>query len=186
MAKTPDRHESAPMFEAVDVLGNKVKLSGIKQNYSLLVFLRYSGCPWCNLAIHRLALEYDQMRDYDCQIIALVQSAKELIMDNIYGRHELQPQYPIIADHSMEIYKKYHVSPSVIQTIKSILNVPYWVESVSKHGFKQKKIDGNFFMVPAWFLINNRTKKIVKFQRGASFYDHESFVQIYDSLIFKD
>jgi peroxiredoxin len=178
--------KKAPQLKAVDVLGNKVSFKDYDQDYILLVFLRYSGCPWCNLAIHRLSIEYPHLEEYSCQVIALVQSDKENILHNIYDRHEVKPPFPIIADPAMKQYKQYAVDISILGTARSLTKIPYWVQSVKKHGFKQKKIDGNIFLVPAWFLINNRTGKIIKSERGVSFYNHESFIKIYDSLIFKD
>lgn len=186
MSNKSFNNANLPDFNVHDIFGNNIKLSSIKSDYVLLVFLRYSGCPWCNLALHRLALEYDTMAQYNCQIVSFIQSGKDNIVKNIYDRHNLKPQFPIIADHAMAIYKKYNVDPSVIGTAKATLKIPYWIHSVKKHGFKQTTIDGNFFLVPAWFLINNRTKKIIKSKRGISFYNHDSFIDIYDSIIFRD
>ncbi len=52
----------APKFRVVDVFGRNINLTDYTEGYSLLVFLRYSGCPWCNLAIHRLSLEYERLK----------------------------------------------------------------------------------------------------------------------------
>ena len=186
MTPLPQVNQPAPKFRAIDVLGNKVNVTGSGDGYLLITFLRYSGCPWCNLAIHRLALEYPQLKANNCQIIAFVQSEKDSVMKNIYERHDLQPQFPIIADHDMKYYKLYNVDSSIPGTLKSVTKIPIWLESVRKHGFKQQKLDGNFFLVPAWFLVNLRTGKIVQGERGVSFYNHESFIKIYDSLTFKD
>lgn len=182
----PNDITTPPTFVTKDVFGNKINLSEIEDDYILLVFLRYSGCAWCNLAIHRLTLEHKRLSELNCQIIAFVQSQKKAVIENIYYRHELKPQFPIIADHDMDIYKKYKVNASLIGSIKTLSKTPYWLQSVKKYGYKQKKVDGNLFLVPAWFLINNRTGKIIKSERGISFYDTESFITIYDSLLFKD
>ncbi len=186
MTHAPQVNEPAPKFRATDVLGNKVTMSSSGDGYILITFLRYSGCPWCNLAIHRLALENTQLQANKCQTIVFVQSDKVSVIKNIYERHELKPQFPIIADHDMKYYKLYNVDSSIPGTLKSITKIPVWLESVRKHGFKQKKLDGNLFLVPAWFLVNLRTGKIVQSERGVSFYNHESFIKIYDSLTFKD
>lgn len=179
-------NHKAPLFKAVDVFGKKFNLSTVKNEYVLLTFLRYSGCPWCNLAIHRLSLEYERMKQHDCQIVTFVQSDSKSVMQNIYDRHVPKPQFPIIADQVMEYYKLYSVEPRIIGTLKAITKLPYWLESVRKHGFKQKNIDGNLFLVPAWFLINTKTGKIVNSERGVSFYDHDTFISIYNSLTFRD
>src|SRR6267142_2221171 len=120
MPKAPEVNQKAPLFKAVDVFGSKVNMVDYDDDYILLVFLRYSGCPWCNLAIHRLSLEYDQLKEYKCQVIAFVQSNKTNIMENIYERHEPQPQFPIIADQAMKYYKQFDVKLSLLGTVRSI------------------------------------------------------------------
>jgi peroxiredoxin Q/BCP len=186
MAKKLAPGEKAPTFTTTDVHGDKIKLSTYKDSYVLLVFLRYAGCPYCNLAIHRLALEYKQLLDNDCQVIAFIQSSKENIEENIYQRHALTPEFPIIADKEMKIYKKYGVTDtSVFNYAKSITKIPYWLNSVREHGFKQAKVDGNLFLVPAYFLINGRTGTLVRTDYAKSFYEHRTFADIYQPLLFE-
>lgn len=175
-----------PKFKATDVFGHKINLTDYIDDYVLLVFLRYSGCPWCNLAIHRLTLEYSRLKKDKCQIIAFVQSDKNSIIKNIYERHVSKPQFPIIADQQMKFYKQFGVDVSLLGTLKQITQIPQWLKSVRKLGFKQSNIDGNLFLVPAWFLINNKNGKIVKNEHGANFFDHESLATIYQTLTFKD
>jgi peroxiredoxin Q/BCP len=88
--------EKAPNFTATDVTGKKINLSAYKDTYVLLVFLRYAGCPFCNLAIHRLAVEHKQLLDNNCEIIAFIQSSKENIETNIYKRHALTLSFRLL------------------------------------------------------------------------------------------
>lgn len=125
MDKTPRINQKAPQFSTTDIFGDKVNLGAYKDGYTLLVFLRYSGCPWCNLAIHRLSLEYKRLQEYKCQIIAFVQSDKAGVVKNIYERHELRPQFPIIADHDMRFYEQYGVDSSIPGTLREITKIPY-------------------------------------------------------------
>jgi thioredoxin-dependent peroxiredoxin len=175
-----------PELAAKDVFGKEVDFGKIDDDYVLLVFLRYSGCPWCNLAIHRLTLENKELKANKCQVIAFVQSDTQNIISNIYDRHHPRPQFPIIPDPKMVFYNMYDVKPSVPGMSQALLKIPYWFRSVKELGYNQTKIDGNFFLVPAWFLVSNITGKIVKSQRGISLYDHEAFLDIYDSLYYKD
>lgn len=179
-------NQKAPTFSTTDIFGHKINLANHTDDYTLLVFLRYSGCPWCNLAIHRLSLEYSRLKEDKCQIIAIVQSDKKSILENIYDRHEPKPQFPIIADSKMKYYKQFDVNVSIRRTLGEIKHIPEWLMSVRKLGFKQTKIDGNLFLVPAWFLINNSSGKIVRSERGVSFFDHETLTNIYTSLTFKE
>ena len=161
--------DMAPDFTVQDVKGKTITLSKYRDQSVLLVFLRYAGCPWCNLAIHRLALEYPMLHKQNCQIIAFVQSDSESICENIYERHEVTPQFPIIADPDKEFYKLYGVHSRPAAITKAIRAIPYWVHAVKAHGFKQTKMDGDLFMVPATFLISSKTGQIVEADYDGSF-----------------
>ncbi len=162
--KIPKLHEGdkAPNFIATDVNGNKINLHSIGSQYILLAFFRYSGCPWCNLAIHRLTLEQKHLKENGCTTIAFIQSDRSDIMSNIYDRHQVQPDFSIIADYEKAYYKMYGVTSSIKAVSKSISKIPHWVHAAKKHGFKQTKMDGDLFMVPAVFVINGRTKEITE------------------------
>lgn len=178
--------QAAPEFSARDVNGKNIILNKTNSRYILLVFFRYSGCPWCNLAIHRLSLEYDTLKQNGCEVIAFIQSQKKDIVENIYERHEVKPKFSIIADHERKFYKLYAVNESIKAAAMSITKIPTWLQAVKKHGFRQKSIDGNLLIVPASFLIDGRTKKIIKTSYGSSFYDTNTFVEIYKSVFFKE
>jgi thioredoxin-dependent peroxiredoxin len=178
--------DPAPDFNVRDVNGDKVHLRAIDTEHILVVFFRYSGCPWCNLAIHRLSLEYEQLKDNGCSVVAFIQSDKTDVIDNIYNRHIVKPPFPIIADYEQKYYRLYGVTASIQAVVRSITKIPAWVHAVKDHGFKQGKMDGSFFLVPAAFLINGRTKKIEKASYGSSFYDHDLFLDIYDLVYYKE
>jgi thioredoxin-dependent peroxiredoxin len=178
--------QTAPDFSAKAVSGKKITLSKLNARYVLLVFLRYSSCPWCNLAIHRLSLEYPTFKEHDCEVVAFIQSDKTDIVTNIYERHVVKPEFPIIADAGRTFYELYGVTTSIKAVARSITQIPAWVHAVKHHGFKQKRIDGNLFLVPASFLVDSRTHKIVQANYGKSFYDNEAFIDIYQAVFFKE
>jgi thioredoxin-dependent peroxiredoxin len=177
--------DRAPDFDTVDVNGNSVKLSDIKAKYILVSFLRYSGCPWCNLAIHRLALEHDRLKKHDCEVVAFIQSEKSNILDNIYGRHNPTPPFSIVADHMEHYYDLYGVSTSKAAALRSIIKIPSWVSASYKLGFKQTSVDGDLFVVPASFLIRGDSMIIEQAIYGKSFYDHDMFISLYDTIYFE-
>ena len=174
----------APQFTAVDVFGKNVKLSDNKDRYTLVVFLRYAGCPWCNLALHRLAMEQQLLKESRCDIIAFIQSSKENIVTNIYDRHKHRPEFPIIPDQAEEFYKLYDVRTSLKALVKSISKVPYWIHAVKDLGFKQGKVDGNWLMVPAMFLVSEGQQKILYASYSSDFFQDETFTEIYEKLVF--
>jgi peroxiredoxin len=176
----------APDFDTIDVFGKSVHLTDISNRYILVSFFRYSGCPWCNLAIHRMALEYTRLQEHDCAVVAFIQSDKIDIIDNIYNRHGVRPPFPIIADYEQHYYQLYGVKNSLLAAARSVTELPSWVHAVREHGFKQTKMNGELFLVPASFVIDGRTKKIIKAAYGKSFYDTDTFVELYESIIFDE
>ncbi|GAC1391469.1 MAG: hypothetical protein NVSMB46_04050 [Candidatus Saccharimonadales bacterium] len=176
----------APDFTMNDVLGNKVHLSELKNKPVLLVFLRYSGCPWCNLTIHRLTLEYPMFQKHNCQIVAFVQSKPEEIKKNIYDRHVQIPQFPLIGDHEKTIYNLYGIERSRKAAINSIIKLPQWTQAVTQHHYKQTEVDGDIFLVPATFLIASRTQEIITADYGTSYYGPETFLSVYEKLQFHE
>lgn len=176
----------APDFTTVDVLKNKIAVREIDARYVLLVFFRYAGCPWCNLAIHRLSLEYSTLKEHGCEVVAFIQSDARAITANIYDRHAHRPSFSIIADPKREYYDLYGVGLSLTAAVNSIKDVPVWLHSVRVHGYKQPKVDGNLFLVPASFLLDTRTNKIIQTSYGTSFYETEAFMDIYQSVFFKE
>ena len=178
--------QKAPDFTTVDVLKNKIAVRDIDARYVLLVFFRYAGCPWCNLAIHRLSLEYSTLKNNGCEVIAFIQSDARAITANIYDRHAQKPKFSIIADPKREYYNLYGVGESLKAAVSSIKNVPFWLHSVKEHGYKQTQVDGNLFLVPASFLIDTRTNTIIQTSYGTSYYDTEAFMDIYQSVFYKE
>lgn len=176
---------TAPEFEAADTFGDTVRLSDYKNKHVLLVFLRYSACPWCNMTIHRLSVEYPMLQENDCEVIAFMQSKPANIQKNIYDMHRVRPGFPIIPDIDLKYYKQYGVKTSLPAAAVSIKDIPYWLKSISVHGLKRPEIDGNLLLVPATFLVSPGAQSIVKAEYGSSFYDNQTFTKIYEPLIFQ-
>lgn len=167
--------------------GNQVNLAAFQKKHVLVAFMRYAGCPYCNLAIHRLSVEYPMLQQNDCDVVVFVQSNPEDIIQNIYGRHKLRPPFPIIADMAKKFYDKYHVQSSKRTFfVGQVKTLPFWLESVGKHGFRQGKMNGDHFLVPAMFLVRAKDQKIMIAKYGTSFYDYETFTDLYESLNFGD
>jgi len=176
----------APDFDLVDVNGDQVKLSNYDNGYVFINFMRYSGCPFCNLAIHRLTIESPTLKKNGCQIIAFMQSEKQNIVDNIYNRHSIKPPFPIIADPGELHYERYGVEISVSAAFQTITKIPHWLKSVRDDGYIDSRIEGNKFLVPAAFLVDCSTQKIVIAYYGSNYYDHATFTDIYQALTFKE
>jgi len=175
--------DPAPDINVADIHGNQVHLSDYADSYLLLAFLRYSECPWCNLALHRLVMEKQLLQDSNCRIIVFIQSTQKDIQRSIVEKHKAKPSFPIIADPDMKWYGKYGVKPGIVSGLgHHIRHLPAWVHSVYKEGFTQKSINGGFFLAPAAFLLSPNDQKIIRADYNADFYEHESFTKIYETI----
>jgi thioredoxin-dependent peroxiredoxin len=177
--------QKAPSFAAQDVYGHEVDLGAFRKKYVLVAFMRYAGCPYCNLAIHRLSVEYPILQQNGCDVVVFVQSESGEIIKNIYDRHELRPPFPIIPDMAKHFYDIYGVQSSKHAFFTGqIKTLPFWLESVGKHGFKPGKLAGDYFLVPAMFLIRTKDMQILTARYGSSYYDNAVFTNIYEALTF--
>lgn len=171
------------MIRTLDTTGKIFDIKKSKSPYTLVTFLRYSGCPFCNLALHRLSIESKMLKRSGCDIVAFINSDVENIQKNIYDRQQFAIPFPLIADKDREWYKKFGVSPSLKTIPYCLTHVPEWLFSANKLGYKQANIDGNFFMVPAFFVMNNKgTIVYADYQAG---FNHDStFTPVYETLRF--
>lgn len=175
--------DKVPDFWTRDINGNEVDSREFKRD-TLIVFLRYAGCPFCNLAIYRLAHEYKLLQKNGCDVIAFVQSTEANIEENIIGQQEITPPFPIVADRQQDIYKLFGVTANAMKAAKyTAKNATHWIDAVFKKDFKQANVDGSAFMVPAYFLVNKHgVVQLVDYD--ASFYEDTIFTPIYEQLTF--
>ncbi len=175
--------DKVPDFWTRDINGQEVNSRKFKKT-TLIVFLRYAGCPFCNLAIYRLAHEHKLLKKSGCNVIAFVQSTEGNIEENIIQQQEMMPPFPIVSDQEQDVYRLFGVSPQPIQAVKyTAINAAHWIDAVFKKKFKQTSFDGNSFIVPAYFLVDkNGTIQVVNYD--ASFHDDSIFTPIYEHLTF--
>jgi peroxiredoxin len=162
--------DRAPEIETTDARGKAVTLDNYKSQYVLIAFLRYAGCPFCNLSIHRLAMEHKLLLDSGCDVLTFIQSDKEQVDKNIYDRHKVVPKF-------------FDVTPSLKNTTKFMRDIPHWIHAVKDHGFKQGKIDGKLLIAPAIFLVHVKSRKIIHSDYASDLFEHETFSPIYDKIL---
>lgn len=177
--------DKIPDFWTRDMDGREVDSREFTK-HTLVVFLRYAGCPFCNLAIHRLSYEYKMLQKNGCEVVAFVQSSESNIEEYILERQSSPPSFSVVSDQQQDIYKLFGVVPSATKAAKyTAKNVVHWVDAVVNKSFTQGSIDGSAFMVPAYFLVDpNGVIRLADYD--ASFYEDEVFLPIYEQLTFSD
>ncbi len=145
----------APEFSVKDAKGGDVRLSSFTGKRTLLVFFRYAGCPFCNLALDRLLAAYPRLSSQGLNVVAFFQSDRELTERYILKRHVVP--FPVVPDPERAIYERYGIESSVMAAIRTALHLDDFVRAW-RRGYKQPAIDGDFFLVPATFLIDKDLK----------------------------
>jgi peroxiredoxin len=175
--------DTIPDFWTRDINGREIDSRSFKQP-TLIVFLRYAGCPFCNLAVYRLAHEYKLLQKNGCDVIAFVQSDEANIEENIIQQQPATPPFSIVSDQQQDIYQLFSVRPNALKAAKyTAKNATHWIDAVMKKNFKQTSFDGSAFMVPAFFLVDTRSVvQLVNYD--ASFYEDSIFTPIYERLTF--
>ena len=173
--------DTAPTFTVKDSYDQIVTFNSDHPRSTLIAFLRYSTCPFCNLAIHRLTVEYPILQSSGIDVIAFVQSSKENIREHILGTHAEKPPFPIIYTQHPNVYKMYHVSPSLEETPSLLATVPTWLHRIKEGGLgTMATVDGNLFLAPALFMVSP-TGYVILAKYAANVYNHELFSEVYDS-----
>ena len=176
--------QKAPVFVIKDIFNNIIDLNNYSEKTTLLCFFRYAGCPWCNLALHHLSKVFPELNKKGLEVIAFLQSEKENILENILQRHVPKPQFTLISDPNLEIYKKYGVEEDKAKMIASLKKIPAWVDASFKKKFMQTTVDGSLFLVPAQFIIGPPDLTIKKTKYWSDYYDPMTFVEINEFLTF--
>lgn len=141
----------APEFEATDAKGGHVRLSSFTGKKTMLVFFRYAGCPFCNLALDRLLAAYPRLSSMGLNVVVFFQSDRPNVERFILRRHVVP--FPVIPDAARATYDLYGVSTSVMAAVRTALHLDDFFRAWAK-GWPQPAIDGDFFLVPALFLID--------------------------------
>ena len=173
--------QQSPQFTTKDITGKPILLSDYRGKKLMQCFFRYAGCPFCNLALFKIIERYPLLKSQGLNIIAFFQSAKELV--HKYPAKQ-NPPFPLVSDPQKKIYKKFGVESSVAGALRTIPKMPNFYDATVKHGFKQPHIDGDFFLMPAYFLIGPPKFTIQNLYYSESFADEVPFIHVEDFLLF--
>jgi peroxiredoxin Q/BCP len=164
----------APEFSVKDAKGGDVRLSSFTGKKTLLVFFRYAGCPFCNLALDRLLAAYPRLASRGLNVVAFFQSNLELTERYIMKRHIVP--FPVVPDPERVVYERYGIESSVMAAVRTALHLDDFVLAWHR-GYRQPAIDGDFFLVPAVFLID-KDLRVRKADYGRHFSVPFDFVEL--------
>lgn len=141
----------APNFTYDTVTGQSLdfyKTAGAKK--SVLFFLRYSGCPICQLKIRDILRDYGDFKAAGLEVFVLLQSVPSTVREALAGA---TVPFTIVCDGDEKIFELYGVSAG---NIFQYLAPPVLLKAIraARAGFKHGKKEGNEMQLPAVFIVN--------------------------------
>jgi peroxiredoxin len=121
---------------------------------SVIFFLRYIGCPVCQMKMHDLISNHKDFSAAGLQVYVVLQSAPASVKEGLAG---VKMPFTIVCDPEEKVFALYGVAPGnlfgyltpsvIIKAMKS-----------SRAGFKHGKKEGKEMQLPAVFIINGDGK----------------------------
>ncbi len=154
--------DAAPTFKTETIQGESIDLDSLNKDGKtvLIAFLRYAGCPVCNLRVHKLSEQYEDLKAQDIQMIVVFESSKETLL--AYTKDADLP-FPIVSDEDSVFYDSFGVRKSFGKVLKTAFNKDAKAkmkEGKELYGDKEYARDGALTRIPADFVIN--TKGMIK------------------------
>jgi thioredoxin-dependent peroxiredoxin len=121
-----------------------------KGKKAVLFFLRYAGCPVCQLKIRDILRDYRDFKAAGLEVFVILQSVPSTVREALAGA---TVPFSIVCDGDGKLFELYGVSagnifqylaPSVI--VKAI--------KAARAGIKHGKKEGNEMQLPAVFIVN--------------------------------
>ncbi|MGB0956315.1 MAG: peroxiredoxin-like family protein [Panacagrimonas sp.] len=139
----------APEFNLQDADGHSFSLSDLVGKPVALLFMRYVGCPVCQMDTIEYKQQYQALKDAGLEVVMVFQSS----LDNLqrYSVKEVLP-FTTLSDPKGEVYKAYGAGWG-IGGFLSVKNLSPMVRSL-KSGHRHGKFEGNEFQYPAAFIID--------------------------------
>ncbi|WP_022818794.1 redoxin domain-containing protein [Fusobacterium russii] len=127
-------------------------LSEIKEaEQTILLFLRYIGCPVCNLMIHEINDNFLSFQKKEKKLFVVLQSEEKNLKKEL---KDYKLNFEIILDPEMKLYKKFSLESA---EKKEDLVDEYSMERIllaKESGFVHGEYEGNEMQYPATFIVN--------------------------------
>jgi peroxiredoxin len=123
-----------PNINAVDAVGNKVKLNKLLKNNDkvLICFFRPVWCPICNKRTHELIERYDELKKKGIEVVAIYPSNEETMAQYV---KDAKIPFTVISDPEEVLYKKYAIERS-----KEKMKASFGVDGVQEVMAEGKKL----------------------------------------------
>ena len=117
---------------------------------AVLVFLRYHGCPVCQMELAEFKREIARFEDKKAKVFIVIQSDPAHIA-SLTNREDWP--FTIICDPDSDIYDSYHVAPGGIIKYMHPAGLAAAIKATFK-GFRHGKFEGRETQLPEAFIIS--------------------------------
>ncbi len=122
-----------------------------KSEKTVLLFLRYYGCPVCQLDIRQYRERYKEFQNKNMQVLIVLQSTPENIT-----KEPIELPFDIACDPDMKLYNKFEISPAK-STLK-LMSLGLFQKAIQakKLGITHGDYEGVETQLPAAFVMDNK------------------------------
>lgn len=161
-------NEIAPSFSVVDMNGKTFDLDSPREKPLLIAFFRYASCPLCNLRVHELIENYENLND-KIEVVLIFQSPKEKI-EQYVGKQNIP--YRLLPNPNKRLYHLYGVENSWLGFAKAwTVEIKRVFIALFKKHYLPGSVEGEIHRIPADFIVD-RDNKILKAYYGKDIGDH--------------
>ena len=152
---TLDLNVTAPTFELKDIFGRMINLKNYKGKKVFIAFFRHAGCPFCNLRVHFLQKNYENLKAKNLEMIFFFESKEKVLLTSLFHK-EISP-IPLISDPEKIWYHAYGVENSALKS--GISHLTSLIQTAIKAKLKNLPVhtmaDGESInTIPAEFLLD--------------------------------
>jgi peroxiredoxin len=146
--------DKAPDFRFETPWERGLKFSDTAQGKpAVLVFLRYLGCPVCQIDMANLKNEISLIENKGAQLFVILQSAPETV-SAVTSKADWP--FTIITDPKGELFKLFHVEPGGIIKYLHPAGLIAAISATLK-GFRHGKFEGHETQLPAVFIVDSES-----------------------------
>lgn len=149
MGKRLEINDLAPELNLQSVRGEFVSLTDFSGKPTAVIFMRYVGCPVCQMETIAYKQQYETLRDTGLEVLMVFQSSVENLQR--YAVQEALP-FTTLSDPKGSAYKAWGAEWGIGGFI-SPKNLSPIVKSL-KAGHRHGKFEGNEFQYPAAFIVD--------------------------------
>ena len=143
------------MFPTEDIYGKSISIP-VKNKKTLLCFMRFAGCPVCNLRVHELLKNADKFEAKNIQVILVYESGKETMLE--YLQNENFP-FVFISDKENKLYNLYSVEKSFRKLMSGMFHGAMGKAISGKKLFRKAvPVESGMTRMNAEFLIDEKGK----------------------------